>query len=827
MSIYQEHDKDKTFHKAVKGEPTAPKRKHVRKIIVDSWNYGTINIFKQIQKEPVDKNSLVCFKALTVMHKVLQEGAPRVLREGFRYCNLLKHLQTHWSGSHEQHYAALNTEYAYLLRGKVTFHHKHPLVMGNLSLDDYTQKIKNQPEVPIQVRQEMIGHLLDLQYMILRVQGAIFRFHGRDLHESKVAALVPILVESDAVYRITVHHLHALCDRAKDASQVQAYIDRFNQQYQELRVFYDGAGRISYVTNLMRVPQLPAQPPSFAITGKLVHVVPEADHTIVVTSLMVEDQQKAAPVPQPTPQPAAQPVVQKPQPVPQQAQASQAQQPRAGWVQFGAAPQQAQQAQQGSMQQAQQGSLQQAQPNLDQLRIYIGQLEALCRSKDDHIAYWKNLYEQALAQMQQVGQQAEANARRADELENHLQGVLQQQQIDRQNEMLRKLDNAVNSVRNALDHLNDASNTGNPSARPEEIMSANGTINEILGKVDGAAQRRDHAALTASLKELTKINALQCNNSKGVAALTDDKDLADALTAATMRTTQAIQELLEIIRQNPNDADAIMAASAKVRECNLAVERATEAIMKAETVHDEGTDISASATQELLRAAAVIQEAADRLIKAKAEARDRAKRKENKVQLEVSDAIFDAAVAITEASKNLVNQASEVQRENVASGRAGAGGQRLYKKDIVWSQGLISASQTVAASVSELVKNANGAAEGTLGEEELVAASKGVAGATTQLVVASRVRSDPNSAAQKALEAASRTIGKTTRILVAAAKATQEEEEEDLAVDIAKMSMTERKIKEMEEQTRILKLEKELERARQRLARTRKESYAS
>lgn len=30
MSIYQEHDKDKTFHKAVKGEPTAPKRKHVR-----------------------------------------------------------------------------------------------------------------------------------------------------------------------------------------------------------------------------------------------------------------------------------------------------------------------------------------------------------------------------------------------------------------------------------------------------------------------------------------------------------------------------------------------------------------------------------------------------------------------------------------------------------------------------------------------------------------------------------------------------------------------------------------------------------------------------
>ena len=35
-------------------------------------------------------------------------------------------------------------------------------------------------------RQQMISHLLDLQGMILRVQQAIFAFHGRDLHESKV-----------------------------------------------------------------------------------------------------------------------------------------------------------------------------------------------------------------------------------------------------------------------------------------------------------------------------------------------------------------------------------------------------------------------------------------------------------------------------------------------------------------------------------------------------------------------------------------------------------------------------------------------------------------
>lgn len=53
-------------------------------------------------------------------------------------------------------------------------------------MDDYQQKIKNQPEVPLQTRQQMISHLLDLEDMILRVQETIFSFHGRDLHESKV-----------------------------------------------------------------------------------------------------------------------------------------------------------------------------------------------------------------------------------------------------------------------------------------------------------------------------------------------------------------------------------------------------------------------------------------------------------------------------------------------------------------------------------------------------------------------------------------------------------------------------------------------------------------
>jgi hypothetical protein len=46
--------------------------------VVDTWNFGKIDIFREIEKEPLTKNGCTCFKTFTVLHKLLQEGAPRV-----------------------------------------------------------------------------------------------------------------------------------------------------------------------------------------------------------------------------------------------------------------------------------------------------------------------------------------------------------------------------------------------------------------------------------------------------------------------------------------------------------------------------------------------------------------------------------------------------------------------------------------------------------------------------------------------------------------------------------------------------------------------------
>lgn len=77
------------------------------------------------------------------------------------------------------------------------------------------------------------------------------------------------------------------------------------------------------------------------------------------------------------------------------------------------------------------------------------------------------------------------------------------------------------------------------------------------------------------------------------------------------------------------------------------------------------------------------------------------------------------------------------------------------------------------------------------------------------------------------MEEASKAVTQATRMLLAAARnagqaefgAIQEPE------DISKLSITEFKVKEMEKQTNILKLEKELELARFSLAHLRKSQY--
>src|SRR5690606_19787096 len=137
---------------------------------------------------------------------------------------------------------------------------------------------------------------------------------------------------------------------------------------------------------------------------------------------------------------------------------------------------------------------------------------------------------------------------------------------------------------------------------------------------------------------------------------------------------------------------------------------------------------------------------------------------------------------------------------------------KFYRKDSIFAEGPISAAKAVAATTQQLVKNANSAATGQIEEEALIAAAKGAGSSTAQLVSAAKVKS-PDNPNQSKLQEAAKSVAKATGQLVQCAQASMDKKDE---VENAKSSekATGSIIEEMEQNMKILKLERELETAR-------------
>jgi len=232
-------------------------------------------------------------------------------------------------------------------------------------------------------------------------------------------------------------------------------------------------------------------------------------------------------------------------------------------------------------------------------------------------------------------------------------------------------------------------------------------------------------------------------------------------------------------------------------------------------------DLEEVAERELTAAAKKIEEAAAALLAN----RPKPKPKPAGALLDEQDiavTIVDASSTIAQAVAKLVTAAAVAQSKrrqgNKISGR--------YRKDPVWANGLISAARTVAESTHQLVFAANKAVQGKAEEEELIATARAVAAATAQLVAASRAKSGEDQGSHQQLSTAAKAVASATSQLVAAAKAATafQEQAAEAAETEQQYNYTGSKVKELEQQMKILKLEKDLETARRQMLNSRKQS---
>lgn len=184
--------------------------------------------------------------------------------------------------------------------------------------------------------------------------------------------------------------------------------------------------------------------------------------------------------------------------------------------------------------------------------------------------------------------------------------------------------------------------------------------------------------------------------------------------------------------------------------------------------------------------------------------------------------ILEAAKAIMAASAALVRAANAAQRELIDQGKVSKR-PLTSSDDGQWSEGLISAARLVAAATHSLVEAAQNLVLGVGTEEMLISTAKQVASTTAQLLIACKVKSDPNSESGRRLQAAGNAVIKSTDNLVRAAQqALEGEEEHTLKLN---RSMVDGIAQEINARSHVLKMEKELDEARNRLKAIREAKY--
>ncbi|XP_036337556.1 talin-2 [Rhagoletis pomonella] len=224
-------------------------------------------------------------------------------------------------------------------------------------------------------------------------------------------------------------------------------------------------------------------------------------------------------------------------------------------------------------------------------------------------------------------------------------------------------------------------------------------------------------------------------------------------------------------------------------------------------------DPTVIAENELLGAAASIDAAAKKL----ASLRPR-RQPDVKIELDENmkfdEMILEAAKGIMAASSALVRAANAAQRELIDQGKV-ARRPLTSSDDGQWSEGLISAARLVAAATHSLVEAAQNLVRGVGTEEMLISTAKQVAASTAQLLIACKVKSNPNSEAGRRLQAAGNQVIKSTENLVRAAQqGLEDEEEKTLKINT---SMVDGMAQEINARSDVLRMEKQLEEARQKL----------
>ncbi|XP_029389735.1 huntingtin-interacting protein 1 [Mus pahari] len=363
------------------------------------------------------------------------------------------------------------------------------------------------------------------------------------------------------------------------------------------------------------------------------------------------------------------------------------------------------------------------------------------------------------------------------------------------------------------------------------LISCAGSTDHLLSKVN---------SVSSCLEQLEK------NRSQYLACPEDMSELLHSITLLTHLTGDTIiQGSATSLRAPPEPADSLTEACRQYGRETLAylssledegaVERADVTVLRnclsrIKTIGEEllprGLDIKQEelgdlVDKEMAATSAAIEAATTRIeeILSKSRAGDTG------VKLEVNERILGSCTNLMQAIKVLVVASKDLQKEIVESGRGTASPKEFYAKNSRWTEGLISASKAVGWGATIMVDAADLMVQGKGKFEELMVCSREIAASTAQLVAASKVKANKGSSNLTQLQQASRGVNQATAAVVASTISGKSQIEETDNMDFSSMTLTQIKRQEMDSQVRVLELENDLQKERQKLGELRKKHY--
>ncbi|KAG5887496.1 hypothetical protein JTB14_023682 [Gonioctena quinquepunctata] len=266
-----EKSQAQALNKAINGNESPVKQKHVRSAIIGTFHTQSAKIFwAYALRLPAMDDRIVAWKLCHVVHKVLREGHPLCLVDSQRHKKDLDEIGKLW-GHLKEGYGKMIRLYTSLLINKLQFHRRNPRFPGHLGVTPEELEsiagndINNYFEMTIEMF-DYLDHILELQEAVFGSLNMARSNSMTSAGQCRLSPLVPCIQDACKLYDYCVKIMFKL-HMTLPPDTLSGHRERFLKQFKALKKFYESTSNLQYFKDLIAIPPLPENPPNFLIMG--------------------------------------------------------------------------------------------------------------------------------------------------------------------------------------------------------------------------------------------------------------------------------------------------------------------------------------------------------------------------------------------------------------------------------------------------------------------------------------------------------------------------------------------------------------------------------